>query len=140
MFHQESLLQSFSDESLEALYLFAYSSYDKGKYEESTSLFRILTLQKKECRHYWMGYGASLQMLKRYEEAIGAYGYAAILDSKDPFVHLHAAECYHALKDHSKSMLALDSALTCNPPKKLKDQLSLLKEVWAQGGHHVSKN
>lgn len=123
-------------EKIEEAYLYAYVFYEKGHYEESSQIFSLLTCVSTANPTYWMGLGASLQMLKRYEEAIDAYAAAAVLEDSDsdPFPHLHAAECFYSLKINEKALQALESAeiIAKNEPKyqKLCTQINLLKSVW----------
>ncbi|MFA6915933.1 MAG: tetratricopeptide repeat protein [Parachlamydiales bacterium] len=130
----QPIVSPFSPEAESALYAVAFDNYNNGHYDQSLYLFKLLTWQNKEHRAGWMGYAASLQMTKQYEDAIAAYGYAALLDPNDPYVHFHAAECYFALKNLEKAMQALNSALAYSKNKEFSDQLSLLKLLWAQGG------
>ncbi len=130
----EKLIPKLSEDAAKALYYLAYNAYQNGNYQESVSFFRILTEQSTDHRAAWMGLGASFQMLKKYEEAIAAYGCAAVLDENDPYVHLHAAECFHALNNPQKALMALDSALACEPKPELREQLTLLRTLWTQGG------
>lgn len=135
---EETAKNGLSDEAGQALYAIAYNAYQSGNYQDSTAFFRLLAFQNNDNKSAWMGLGASLQMLKKYEEAIGAYGFAAVLDPDDPYVHLHAAECFHALNDKEKALLALNSALASSPKEELKKQLELLKSLWTQGGVYVA--
>ena len=60
--------------------------------------------------------GATLQMMKKYEDAANAYGFAAIMDCHDPRPSFHAAECYIALNDKEKAEAALNSVVVlCEP-------------------------
>src|SRR5262245_31055472 len=87
-----------SGESIEALYHIAYTQYKQGKYEDAVGVFRFLTLNDTRSRKHWMGLGASLQMQKKYNEAIEAYELAAALDPTDPHVHIYASDCCFAQK------------------------------------------
>lgn len=130
---EESIISPFSPEAENALYAIAFDHYNHARYDQSIQLFKLLTWQNKQHRAGWMGLAASLQMLKQFEPAIAAYGYAAILQEKDPYVHFHAAECYFALGNKVKALQALESALACATTKELKDQFNFLKLLWSQG-------
>lgn len=132
----ENLVPKLSEEAAKALYSVAYNSYQSGNYADAAAFFRLLTQQSTDHRAAWMGLGASLQMLKNYAEAIAAYGCAAVLNENDPYVHLHAAECFHALKDSAKALQALDAALACESKPELQEQLTLLRTLWTQGGNN----
>lgn len=127
----------FSKDAEKALYAIAFDNYNNGHYDQSLQLFKLLTWQNKQHRDGWMGFAASSQMLKQYEQAIGAFGYAAILDPLDPYAHFHAAECYFAINNIEKALQALESALAHSKDQKFSEQLSLLKLLWAQGANHA---
>ena len=60
--------------------------------------------------------GATLQMMKKYEDAANAYGFAAVMDCHDPRPSFHAAECFIALNDKEKAEGALNSVVVlCEP-------------------------
>jgi type III secretion system low calcium response chaperone LcrH/SycD len=131
---QVKTFEGFSKEALSAMSALAYQAYTNGLYNEALPFFRMLTAYRPEHRPAWMGLGATLQMLKDYTEAIAAYGVAALMDENDPYVHLHAAECYHALNDGSQALVALNSAiLTATEDacyRQLLAQLKLLQTCW----------
>jgi secretion system chaperone SscA len=120
----------------EGLYGFAYHFYDTGKYSDASALFQMLAAIKKEDRRIWKGLGASLQMEKRYLEAIDAYGMAAILDEKreDPEVHYHAAECLFSVGDKVRALKAITSAIHLAEDRSeyssLCKRMSLLQSTW----------
>ena len=121
--------------SAETLYHFAYTQYKQGKYQEAADLFRLLTAANTKTRKYWMGLGASLQMLKKYREAIEAYELAAALDPIDPQVHIYAADCFFAQKMVKEGLFALDCAeRAVNQQKKpdpdLMTHIRLIRKSW----------
>lgn len=130
------VLKPFSEESLEVLYALAHTHYNGGKFQEASDLFFLLTKQARDLRKGWMGYAASLQMLKRFDEAIAAYGWAAILDENDPYVHFYAAECFWAMENKDNALLALQSARNVAQASakhsQLDEQLKLLESTWSQ--------
>lgn len=95
------------------LYQAAYRFYQAGRYSESRDLFSLLTLKDASNKRSWIGFGASLQMLGHYEEAIRSYSVAGLLDpeGKDPKPSLHAGECHLSLKQHTHAMTALKTSL-----------------------------
>lgn len=123
-------------DKIEEAYLYAYTFYEKGHYKESCQIFSLLTCVEISSVRHWMGLGASLQMLKRFEEALNAYIMAATFEESesDPFPHLHAAECLHSLNQKEKALQALRSAeiIAKDQPKyqKLCSQIALLQSVW----------
>jgi len=126
-------LPEFSEQSTEALYAFGYGFYENGKYENAVQFFRFLTLVDPKKKKYWMGLGASYQMLKDDECALQCYGAAAILDQNDPFTHFHAAECFFSLGKRELGCEALHSAETVadsgpKQDKALLSRIALMKE------------
>jgi type III secretion system low calcium response chaperone LcrH/SycD len=122
-------------EAQEASYYLAHTFYRQGKYEEASSLFRMLTLAGPTTRKFWMGLGASLQMNKDYKEALNAYELAARLDPTDPHVHLYAADCFFTQGEAEEGLFALDCAeraLTFSPQKQqnFKAHIQLLRRIW----------
>ncbi len=97
-----------SDEQFEALYSVAFNTYNAGKYEDAAGFFGILmSIQPFDVRLY-MGFAASLHMLKNYENAALFYQWACGIDREDPTPMFHSAECYMAMQD----IPATKSALT----------------------------
>lgn len=123
-----------SEEATTALVSLAQHAYKTGQYEEALPLFRLLTMRDPENRPHWMGLGATLQMLKQYYAAVTVYGYAAVLSADDPYVHLHAAECYHSVAEDDKALIALDAAITTaeefSQHNSLLEPLKLLRQRW----------
>jgi len=130
-----SALPQLSPDSLSELYALGYELYRNGKYEDGKCFFRFLTLVNSFERKYWMGLGACYQMLKSYPEAIECYSAAAIQDPMDPYVHMHAADCYFLMNNLDKAKEALESALITanqdNSYETLIPKLQLISERWS---------
>lgn len=104
------------DKQMNGLYAMGYNFYQAGKYDDALKIFRALCLFDQLEPKHWIGMGATLQMMKKYEEAANAYGFAAIMDCHDPRPSFHAAECYIALNDKEKAEAALNSVVVlCEP-------------------------
>lgn len=137
-------LQKFSDETLEGIYSFAYSFYENGWYLKAENLFRLLAALRIRNSKYWKGLGATLQMLKKYEEAAEAYGWAAINDKtiSDPYPHFHAAECFLTIGDTLRGLKALYSAKAIANKQgnyyALVEQIELLQGTWRKK-HQMNK-
>lgn len=99
-----------TQQEMHDLYSEAWSLYMKEDFEAAYPLFKWLTAFNPFDEKHWMGTGACLQMLKRYENALQAYAMAAICDKKDPLPHFHAYECYSALSNSCEAAKALDDA------------------------------
>jgi type III secretion system low calcium response chaperone LcrH/SycD len=125
---------SFSEDARKGLYATAFHLYQNGKYQEAVDCFRILVLIDAPERNHWMGYAATLQMLKRYEEALYAYSVAAIMKPEDPHAHIYAANCCFSSEQIERGLQALDSADDAINGQEeynhLITHVSLLRQAW----------
>lgn len=134
----ESLQRAFgiTDYEMEKLYEEAYEHYEANTYHEALTVFRWLVLFNSYEAKYWMGFAASLQLLELYERALHAYAVAALLDSKNPYPHFHAYECYMLMKNKEDAEKALELAYQrCNGKAaydELKNEIERLKPRTAQ--------
>lgn len=118
------------------LYEAAYHLYKGGRYIDAEQFFRLLTMIDVANVDYWMGLGATLQMQKKWQEAVDVYGAAAVLDKKkgNPLPHLYGAQCLHALDDKENALKALKSAKTlCQEDPDFVNmipKINVLKECW----------
>ncbi len=127
-------LPTLSGETKEGLYQYAYRFYENGKYQDAINFFRFLTLVGTQVKKHWVGLGAAQQMNKQYQDAIHSYSIAAILDVKDPYIHVYAADCFFAVEDISHGIDALNAAQKIveksKKYKKLLPELTILREAW----------
>lgn len=109
---QQEFSSSFSPEKIKEMYSLAYYLYRDQHYEKAIHLFRLLTLIDPLDPRYWKGFGASLQMVHRYEEALRCYICAEGLnqDQSDPYLYIHAADCYFALNHIKAGLKSLETA------------------------------
>ena len=107
------------------LYSQAYSFYHSGLYYKARDCFRVLTAVEPGNYNHWFGLGATLQMIREYQDAIQAYSLSALadLDEKDPFPHFHAAECLMAIRKYDRAIIALNSAEAIAKQQKSPQQL-----------------
>lgn len=124
-----------SEEKIKELYAFAYSFYREKQYEEANPFFRFLVLCRPSEAKYWKGFAACLQMQREYEEAINCYLYAQMLnqDKPDPYLYVHAADCYLALKRVESGLKALEAARIS--AEDIQDQrvlrhVALMRDLW----------
>lgn len=108
----ETLQEAFEidPDEMEGSYAAAHEHYMNDRFEESVEMFRWLTILNPLIEKYWLGFGASQQLLKTYEGALRAYAVCTFLDPKNPYPHFHAYECYVALEDLPQAHLALEQA------------------------------
>ncbi len=115
-------LKGLTDKEMEAVYTAAFNYYSHDKFKEAHELFTALCQFDHQQFKYWMGLGASRQMLKQHEGAVEAYGMAALIDNANPKVPFHAADCLLALKDYERAKQALEAAIFISKAlKKHKD-------------------
>lgn len=132
-FLEQDAAQVFSEKKQEELYTLGYQLYDQGRYADSTHCFMKLALCNPFIQPYWCGLASSHQMQKSYQEALHAWGVAALLCEKDPLPHFHASECYFSMREFDEALKALKSAetLLTDTPRDLKllEKIQLLKQV-----------
>ncbi|MEJ2044097.1 MAG: SycD/LcrH family type III secretion system chaperone [Reinekea sp.] len=104
-------IKGMSKEEMEAVYTIAYNLYSQNHLEESEKMFRFLCLYGHLDKRNWMGLGACLQQQKKYEGAVQAYSYLAVLDVENPEPPLHAAYCYLAMNELDRAESGIEAAL-----------------------------
>ncbi|MGC8718448.1 MAG: SycD/LcrH family type III secretion system chaperone [Thermodesulforhabdaceae bacterium] len=131
-------VKGFTDEQMEAIYSIGYNLYQAGKYNDAVQVFTWLGIFNPFVSKYWLGLGASLQMIKDFENALNAYAVAAITsEPEDPVPHLHAGECYVGMGDIEEAGKAFQMAadFSKDKPKYAKTYqkalafLEIIKEV-----------
>jgi type III secretion system low calcium response chaperone LcrH/SycD len=95
-----------SRDQIDALYSAAYHHYQTGSYEEALKIFKPLLVMDSTDNRVWLGYASAAKMLKHYEDALKAYGYASILDPMDARPFFHAMECHIALGNLAEAKTA----------------------------------
>ncbi len=104
-------MKGLTDENMEAIYGVAYQFYNSGNFEQAVKVFQFLCYFDHLEKKFWMGLGATRQMLKKYSEAIDAYSFAALLDVNDPRPPLQAADCHMALGNRDAAISGLTAAI-----------------------------
>jgi len=132
--------KKFSKEAAEELYAFGYGFYENGKYDTAIHFFRLLTLIDPEMKKYWMGLGASYQMLKEDQHAVQCYGVAALIDKNDPYAHFHAAEALFSLGNRQLGNEALEAAETIAASQFGQDDTLLSRIVLMKETHAEQKD
>ncbi|QJC54942.1 Chaperone protein IpgC [Polaromonas vacuolata] len=90
-------LLGFEDCSYEALYALGHGFYGQTKYQDAMKIFGYLVMHNHLESRYISAFASSLQMLKRYEEAITYYSLVSVMDMSDPVPTFHTCECLLAL-------------------------------------------
>lgn len=81
------------DSDLEAVYVAACLFYDRDEYDTALQLYGVLLMGNPYDRRFAIGMAMCKQMLKQYEDAIGYYANALLMDFDDPLPSFHIAEC-----------------------------------------------
>ena len=100
-----------TDDEMEALYAVALQEFDAGKFEDAENRFLLLCRLDHYSGRFWLGLGATRQMMKRYQDAINAYALAGVHDGENPVPGLRAAECYLALGDLENALSGAKAAI-----------------------------
>lgn len=107
----------YTADEMEAVYHFAHQAYRQRKYDDALKLFQFLVQNDHTENRFWMGLAASHQLSGNHEQAVTAYGMAAVLDATNPRPALHACECYLAREDWANGRKALEAVnLLCGLP------------------------
>ena len=91
-------------------YLSAQAFYNQGLYDKACPLFEELCKQKPSQEECWRGLASSLQMLKKWEEAILSWKISSFLAVKDPLPLFHTAECFFHMNEKEGASSALFEA------------------------------
>jgi type III secretion system low calcium response chaperone LcrH/SycD len=103
-------IRGLSDQDLETVYAVGFNLYNQGKYEQAEPMFEYGCLYANTEARYWMALGNCRQMLKKYQAAIDAFGFAYLFDSDNPWPVVQTAVCYLALGDKGQAKESLDLA------------------------------
>ncbi len=81
-----------SDKEIDAIFLTGHFLYSYGRYQDSLSIFSVLTLYKPFTSRYWRAAGAANQALKQYPEAILAFDMAIGTNINDVVSYTYRGE------------------------------------------------
>jgi type III secretion system low calcium response chaperone LcrH/SycD len=123
-----------SQDMFDSLYAYAYHLYQNGKYEKSQSFFRFLTLLNIKEPKFWMGLGASDQMLQNYNAAIESYNIALRLNEANPYAYFVIADCYIATGLIGLALEFLETAERLfgdqEKYKNLMTHIEIIRQAW----------
>lgn len=118
-----------TDEDVHTLHELGYNLYQVGQYKDSEEVFQKLVLINPVEKDFWQGLASSMQMQKKYEEALIPWSLFCLLDRDNPLPHYHAAECLFSLKRHEYGIQALEAAESRHPSASLKSKIDALKNI-----------
>lgn len=102
----------YPEEVMEKFYGAAYNLFQVRDYERAADAFLFLTTLDPYVYNYWLGLGMSEQLKEEFQNALVAYGMAAMIDSQNPVSHFHSATCYQALDNLEDAKASLELAIT----------------------------
>lgn len=126
-----------AEEKIQEIHSIAFWLYHEKHYQEAGHFFRLLVVSRPSEPKYWKGFGACLQMQKNYEEAINCYMSAQILKGKqtDPYLYVHVADCYFALKQADAGWKALGAAYLrakATNDRRVLQHVALMRDIWSK--------
>jgi type III secretion system low calcium response chaperone LcrH/SycD len=126
-----------TDSSIKEMYSIAYFLYGHRRYLDASHYFRLLCTSRPTAPKYWKGLGACFQMLKEYQSAIDCYASAQILNGKkpDPYLYLHAADCYIGLNETKPALKALKAARKRGleiKDRRVLEHVKLMQDIWSK--------
>lgn len=104
-------LYGLTSDDLEAVYGMARTLYKNQKYDDALTMFRFLCYLDHMEKKYWMGLGATQQMLKKYDEALKGYGMCTVVDIDDPRPQIQAGFCLIQMGHKEEAIAALEGAI-----------------------------
>lgn len=124
-----------SENKIQEIYALAYTLYGNKEYAEASHLFRLLILARPADVKYWKAFGACLQMLKEYEQAIDCYQTAQNLnrDRPDPYLNVYIADCYFTMQKPEAGLKALETALSLAAQRHdqyILSHVEFMRSVW----------
>jgi len=117
------------DADLEALYAAAWLFYDRDEYLTALQLYGLLLMASPYDRRFAIGMGMCKQMLKSYDDAIGYYANALVLDFDDPLPSFHTAECLLQKGLRGEALQALELCISRAQGPAHKDLLQKASEL-----------
>jgi type III secretion system low calcium response chaperone LcrH/SycD len=90
-------LHGLEERDYEAMYAVAHGMYAQERYADAQKMFSFLVACNPFDRRFHQALASTMQMNGQFEEAIGYYSMASVMDMADPVPTFHTAECLAAL-------------------------------------------
>lgn len=90
-------LHGLEERDYEAMYAVAHGMYSQERYADAKKMFSFLVACNPFDRRFHQALASTMQMNGEFEEAIGYYSMASVMDMADPLPTFHTAECLAAL-------------------------------------------
>jgi type III secretion system low calcium response chaperone LcrH/SycD len=126
-----------AEEKIQGMHALAFFLYREQQYRDASHFFRLLVASRPSEAKYWKSLGACFQMLKEYEQAINCYISAQILNKNqpDPYLYVHAADCYFVLQQKEAGLKALEAARFIAKEKndrRILKHVALMRDLWSK--------
>jgi type III secretion system low calcium response chaperone LcrH/SycD len=107
-----AMLRGVCAAQLETLYAQAFNFYQAGRLDDALTMFKGLAALDHYDPRAFLGVAGAYQALERYQDALPAYAYGAMLAPQDPRFSFHAAQCHQHLGDLASARSGYEQALT----------------------------
>ena len=95
----------------EVMYGIAYSLLEQNQFEKAQPFFHILATYHPLVKKFWLGFGYSLRMLERLDEAIYVYSLLGVIHPGSPEALLGTAECQLQKGDSARASASLQMVI-----------------------------
>ena len=111
--------EELTKEDIDVFYVQARNNYSEKRYEDALDCFAGMALLDYSDKRGWMGSGVCLEILQRYEKALGCYACAFQLDEKNPLPAFYSVDCHLKLNQTENALDALEKviSLSANKPE-----------------------
>ena len=92
----------------ELFYALAYDCYQKNQFEKAHKFFTLLVTYDPKTAKYLKGWGATSELLKKYEEAMVAYFTLATVEPTELSHMLHLAKAFYKLNRPEEAVHCLE--------------------------------
>lgn len=120
------------EHNIRNLYAKGFSWYRAGFYQKAEDVFLSLTFADPLQTEFWQALASSLQMQKKWSEAVLAWEQTYVLSLQNPIFLLHQAECLLLAGNQSAALDILQIAKQ-SADDSLRQKISTLQE----GAFHV---
>jgi tetratricopeptide (TPR) repeat protein len=99
-----------SNESLLAIYGLGNELHNQNRFSEAMIIFEVLMLLKPRVTSFWVAVGVTLDVQRRFFEAVKVYKYGKNTFPRKASFPVHLAQCYINLRENMMASIELDRA------------------------------
>ncbi len=122
-------IDEWKKEDTRVLYELGYNLYKNKEYNHAESIFRKLVVMMPLEKTHWQGLASTIQMQRRFQDALVAWSMFAFIDPKCPMPHFFAAECLFELDNFTDCMTALNALSDRDPDGQYNSKTQSMKEM-----------